>query len=387
MRDISRQRNKKWLIAFWLYFTLLITIFTMAYLRIIPVKIKVIPYYDTIGHFVLYGITAYLAHRALDRKTINFKSYIFPLAPVIISIFAIIEESLQSFSPYRTFSLLDIAANISGIYLFYWFDTILPPWDEIHFISIAKRFIKLINKFVLSAVFAFVVFLTLGLTKGVQFELITRYDFLFIVFVLFQIVLIVFRFESKRDLYIIMSFHILGLFMEMYKVHFGAWSYPEAAYTKVLGVPLYSGFMYGSVAGFLLQVWRRLNIRLLNWPQSLIVAIIGLMIYFNFFSMDISKEFRAFLVLVVVFLFSKSRIEFVNTTKKRSISIILAFAGLGIFVWIAENIATFLGAWAYPYQLNKWQMVHLSKINSWFLLGIICFILVAQLIEKRRNCV
>jgi uncharacterized membrane protein YoaT (DUF817 family) len=348
----------------------------------IPVKIKFIPFYDTLGHFILYGITAYLAHRALERKIVSYLGLNIPLGSLIISCFALVEESLQLLSPYRTFSLLDLTANLCGIILFYWIDRKVPPWSEMNLLSVIVRFTKLVFKFTMAAIFALVVFLTLGITKGWEFHYISRYDSLFLFFILFQVLLIMLKYESKKDLHIILSFHMLGLFMELYKVHFGGWSYPETAYLKFGGVPLYSGFMYGSVAGFLLQLWKRLKISLSRWPSSSIVAIIGLVTYLNFFSMDISIEFRSFLIFLVVFVFAKSKIEYTNTTKKRSVPIVFIFSGLGIFVWIAENIATYLGAWAYPYQLSHWQMVHLSKINSWFLLGVVCFILVVELIKK-----
>lgn len=43
-------------------------------------------------------------------------------------------------------------------------------------------------------------------------------------------------------------FHLIGLALEIFKVHMGSWSYPEEGYVKIFGVPLYSGFMYASVA-------------------------------------------------------------------------------------------------------------------------------------------
>ncbi len=54
--------------------------------------------------------------------------------------------------------------------------------------------------------------------------------------------------ETKDELKVITVFHLIGLLLEIYKVHFGSWSYPEERYSKVFGVPLYSGFMYASVA-------------------------------------------------------------------------------------------------------------------------------------------
>lgn len=57
----------------------------------------------------------------------------------------------------------------------------------------------------------------------------------------------------------------------------------------------------------------------------------------------------------------------------------LAFFLVGFFIWIAENIATFFGAWVYPYQAGQWAIVGPNKISSWMLLVIISFIIVAAL--------
>ena len=57
----------------------------------------------------------------------------------------------------------------------------------------------------------------------------------------------------------------------------------------------------------------------------------------------------------------------------------LSFVLIGFFIWIAENIATFFGAWAYPDQTVAWRLVHTGKMSSWFLLVIVSFLIVATL--------
>jgi uncharacterized membrane protein YoaT (DUF817 family) len=57
----------------------------------------------------------------------------------------------------------------------------------------------------------------------------------------------------------------------------------------------------------------------------------------------------------------------------------LSFMLIGFFIWIAENIATFFGAWEYPNQTNAWSLVHLGKVSSWLLLVIVSFLIVATL--------
>lgn len=56
-----------------------------------------------------------------------------------------------------------------------------------------------------------------------------------------------------------------------------------------------------------------------------------------------------------------------------------SFLLIGAFLWLAENGATFLGAWQYPDQGEVWRMVHLSTFGSWALLVSVSFVLVAAL--------
>lgn len=57
----------------------------------------------------------------------------------------------------------------------------------------------------------------------------------------------------------------------------------------------------------------------------------------------------------------------------------VAFVLIGFFVWVAENIATYYGAWQYPNQSGGWHPVSLAKISSWSLLVVFSFLIVAQL--------
>ena len=55
----------------------------------------------------------------------------------------------------------------------------------------------------------------------------------------------------------------------------GSWSYPEEAFSKIFGVPLYSGFMYASVASYICQSWRRLDLQIYDWPKPFLAISIG----------------------------------------------------------------------------------------------------------------
>ena len=90
----------------------------------------------------------------------------------------------------------------------------------------------------LSCLFPVVIFLTLALSKIVLIPGLYRYDFILIVCLLMQWVMYKTGLETKDELKVITVFHLIGLLLEIYKVHFGSWSYPEEAYSKVLSSTL-----------------------------------------------------------------------------------------------------------------------------------------------------
>lgn len=61
------------------------------------------------------------------------------------------------------------------------------------------------------------------------------------------------------------------------------------------------------------------------------------------------------------------------------------FALVALFIWIAENLGTFAGAWLYPHQRGGWAPVPLTKFGAWFLLMIISYALVFALHEARAR--
>ena len=72
------------------------------------------------------------------------------------------------------------------------------------------------------------------------------------------------KMETKQEIYIICVFHLVGLAMEIFKVNMGSWNYPDYSITKVFGVPLYSGFMYASVASYICRHGKILIYRYIN---------------------------------------------------------------------------------------------------------------------------
>ena len=95
---------------------------------------------------------------------------------------------------------------------------------------------------------------------------LARYDFLFLMALATQAILLLTKLETPREAGIILIFHIAGTVMELFKTAAGSWTYPEAALFRLYAVPLFSGFMYASVGSYLARVTRVFDIRLSAYP-------------------------------------------------------------------------------------------------------------------------
>lgn len=241
----------------------------------------------------------------------------------------------------------------------------------------------------MSCAFAVSFFITLGLSKLVSFGSLPRYDFILIVALGVQFAMVYCGLETKKELMAISLFHLLGLALEIFKTSpaIGSWSYPEFAYTKVFGAPLYSGFMHAAVASFMLQSWRHLSLRLTGYPHHVVAMLLATAIYLNFFTHHYIGDYRWPLTLILLAVFWKTKVHFKPITREFWMPLPLAFILIGFFVWVAENIATLFGGWQYPNQVNNWALVSFGKIGSWGLLVVITFVIVAELklFSKRKE--
>jgi uncharacterized membrane protein YoaT (DUF817 family) len=221
----------------------------------------------------------------------------------------------------------------------------------------------------------------LAVSSHINIPGLWRYDFLFLSAIAIQIVLIATRLETWREVAVLSLFHLIGMGLELFKTSAGvrSWSYPEPALFRIATVPLYSGFMYASVASYIMQAWRLFDLRITGFPRFWLAVGLSAAIYANFFTNHYIADVRWPLALAVLVVFWRSRVHFTVTTKERSMPVALSFLLIGFFIWVAENIATFFGAWVYPYQAQKWAIVGPAKISSWMLLVIISFIIVASL--------
>ncbi len=116
---MKNKRNTYFAVAF---FAFIILVSVLAYLQILPTQYKHIPYYDSIGHFMLFGILSYLFHIAWNRKHVIFLGLAWPAAPILVICYAVVDEVLQIFSSVRTFDLYDLGFGILGIVSFYIID-------------------------------------------------------------------------------------------------------------------------------------------------------------------------------------------------------------------------------------------------------------------------
>ncbi|PAF22959.1 hypothetical protein CHH49_04640 [Terribacillus saccharophilus] len=231
----------------------------------------------------------------------------------------------------------------------------------------------------LSCLFPVVIFASLALTQIIPLPLLTRYDWLLVICLLMQVLMLRTGLETRDELKVITVFHIIGLALELFKVHMGSWTYPEEGYSKIFGVPLYSGFMYASVASYLCQAWRRLKVDLVKWPPYLVVVPLAAAIYLNFFLHHFWIDIRWVLSGLVLIVFWRAWVTYEVGVIRYRMPLALSFVLIGFFIWVAENIATFFGAWEYPNQTEAWNLVHLGKVSSWLLLVIVSFLIVAML--------
>lgn len=238
-----------------------------------------------------------------------------------------------------------------------------------------------------SAIFAGSFFVLLFISNYIPLGGLPRYDFIFIGAIIIQAILYFTKLETKDEVKVIFLFHIIGLVLELYKTHpsIGSWSYPEAGYLKIATVPLYSGFMYAAIGSYISQAWKVFRLELVNYKHYLISVLLCSLIYINFFTNHYIYDFRLFLILAVFILFWKTKVYFTTTNVRRYMPLNLGFLLIAFFIWIAENISTYLGAWQYPNQVHGWTAVSTQKITSWFLMVIISFIIVAYLKHFKKD--
>ncbi|MFK0009170.1 DUF817 domain-containing protein [Paenarthrobacter sp. NPDC090520] len=202
-------------------------------------------------------------------------------------------------------------------------------------------------------------------------------DFLTFAAVAIQVLMVVFRLETMRELRVIVLFHVVGTVMELFKTDVGSWSYEADGILRISAVPLFSGFMYAAVGSYMVRVFRLFDLRFDRYPRRWITALVAAGIYVNFFSHHYIFDFRWVLLAAVVLVYGRCVMNYRVFRKRFRMPILVSFLLVALFIWFAENIGTWSRAWLYPNQLNGWQAVSIDKLLAWFLLMIISVVLVA----------
>lgn len=213
---------------------------------------------------------------------------------------------------------------------------------------------------------------------------VARYDVLVVLAVLIQAGMLAFRLETPAEVRVIVAFHVVGTLMEIFKVRMGSWAYPEPGLLKIGGVPLFSGFMYAAVGSYIARIWRIFDIEPVAYPPRWQPVLLAVAIYLNFFTHHFTVDVRWLLFAATAVIFRRTWFVFRPYREDRRMPILLGFVLVALFIWLAENIATFSNAWLYPSQVGGWTLVPISKLGAWLLLMIISFVLVASLHDMER---
>ncbi|ULJ62749.1 DUF817 domain-containing protein [Wielerella bovis] len=244
-----------------------------------------------------------------------------------------------------------------------------------------------------ACVFAGLFFVAMFLVPKSGILGLPRYDVLLIFAIVVQLGMLWAKWETWDEIKSITLFHIVGFILELFKTspdiqatllpadaHIRAsWAYPDFAYSKVFGVPLFTGFMYAAVASYIIQAWRLFDLHVYRMPPYGLATLTAIAIYLNFFTHHAIADLRWYIAAFVMGLYARSYVVFTPYDTPRKMPILLAFVLIGFFIWLAENIGTVLGIWQYPNQIGAWSLVHISKFSSWSLLVIMTFTIVTHL--------
>jgi uncharacterized membrane protein YoaT (DUF817 family) len=207
--------------------------------------------------------------------------------------------------------------------------------------------------------------------------LLARYDFLFLAALAIQIAMLAFRLETFEEAKVILIFHVVGTAMELFKTAVGSWIYPEVAFFRIGGVPLFSGFMYASVGSYIARSWRLFDFRFVRHPPLWALFALSAGIYANFYTHHYFVDVRLALFAVMALLCGRTWLYYKVHRHYRRMPLLLGLFLVAVFIWIAENFGTLTRTWIYPSQINGWAMVPLGKLSSWFLLMTISYVMVA----------
>lgn len=205
---------------------------------------------------------------------------------------------------------------------------------------------------------------------------LARYDFLVIASVAIQALLLALKLERWDEALVIFIFHVVGTIMELFKTAQGSWIYPEPSLLRIGGVPLFTGFMYACVGSYIARIWRLFDVTFVRYPPLWTTHVLAVLIYVNFFTHHYVTDIRLGLFALSALLFGRTWFLFTPDETPRRMPMLIGALLVSLFIWFAENLGTFAGAWIYPSQAAGWRMVPIEKMGAWYLLMLISFVLV-----------
>lgn len=216
---------------------------------------------------------------------------------------------------------------------------------------------------------------------------LARYDFLVIASVAIQVALLALKLERWDEALVIFMFHVVGTVMELFKTAHGSWIYPEPSLLRIGGVPLFTGFMYACVGSYIARIWRLFDVTFVRYPPFWTTHILAVLIYLNFFTHHYVTDIRLGLFALSALLFGRTWFLFTPDQTPRRMPMLMGALLVSLFIWFAENLGTFAGAWIYPSQAAGWRMVPIEKMGAWYLLMLISFVLVTLVHRPVDACV
>ncbi|MDH3262729.1 MAG: DUF817 domain-containing protein [Paracoccaceae bacterium] len=202
-----------------------------------------------------------------------------------------------------------------------------------------------------------------------------RYDALFLLAIGLQALFLRFRLETWEEARVILLFHLTGTAMEWFKVSAGSWAYPEPGFFKLMGVPLFSGFMYASVGSYMARAIRVFEMRFAPYPPYWMTVVLAAAIYVNFFAHHFLADLRVLLFAATVLLYWRTLVWFHIGENAYRMPLPLAAVFSSLALWVAENVGTATGTWLYSGQISG-QWVSFGKLGSWYLLLYVAFVTV-----------
>jgi uncharacterized membrane protein YoaT (DUF817 family) len=129
-----------------------------------------------------------------------------------------------------------------------------------------------------------------------------------------------------------------------------------------------------------MQAWRLFALQLSGNPPRWLAITLALAVYLNFFTHHAAHvpDLRWPIALALTIVYRNTWVYFTPKHLRLKMPLVLSFGLIGFFVWVAENIASFFGAWIYPHQHNGWSLVHFDKLGAWTLLVVLTFVIVSH---------